>query len=209
MKKLCGHGKFIPSKKNQKFPNNLMVGLMELAWDMCKGTVDRVGACYSVLSMVKESSDPIDRKIMLSVYQIFQMLPMEQMMYPINESEFITKYLLPIFQPLFGDDERSTTMRWTATQTVESQMCAASGNRPDCMISVVQGNRPVASLGFGEVKSPLETGNHFGVNKDLLRLGSFCKDAVDEGNLDGSLAIRCAGFLVIFYLVELQAMGFI
>ncbi|KAG1144470.1 hypothetical protein G6F37_010494 [Rhizopus arrhizus] len=192
---------------NQKFPNDLMIGLMELAWSLYHESIDRVEACSSVLSMIRASSDSLDRKLMLSISQIFQSLPMDTVMSPLNESEFITRYLLPIFQPLFDDDQRSTTIRWTTTQSVDIQKSMGTGNRPDCIISIMQGSYHLGNLGYGEIKSPLETGNHFGTNKDLLHLGLYCKNAIDDNKLGASLAIHVTGFMVVIYLLQLQADG--
>ncbi|KAG0746432.1 hypothetical protein G6F21_004406 [Rhizopus arrhizus] len=161
----------------------------------------RVEACSSVLSMIRASSDNLDRKIMLSISQIFQSLPMDTVMSPLNESEFITRYMLPIFQPLFDDDQRLTTIRCGYPKST------GTGNRPDCIISIMQGSYHLGNLRYGEIKSPLETGNHFGTNIDLLRLGLYCKNAIDDNKLGASLAIHVTGFMVVIYLLQLQADG--
>ncbi|ORY89571.1 hypothetical protein BCR43DRAFT_417211, partial [Syncephalastrum racemosum] len=62
-------------------------------------------------------------------------------------------------------------------------------------------------IGYLEVKSPQEAANHKACNKDLLRLGRFCKQAIEMHNLRASAAIHIVGFLVHFYLMEPQADG--
>ncbi|CEI89983.1 hypothetical protein RMCBS344292_04319 [Rhizopus microsporus] len=42
---------------------------------------------------------------------------------------------------------------------------------------------------------------------DLLRLGYFCKDSIDEYKLLASIGIHVVGPLLTFYLMELMADG--
>ncbi|KAJ8660371.1 hypothetical protein O0I10_003828 [Lichtheimia ornata] len=115
-------------------------------------------------------------------------------MEPTNESELITRYLLPAFQALFDDDKRKTLIRWTATQSVDTkQSSSSSSSRPDCIISVLKNSYPYKNVGFGEVKSPFESGNHHAVNKDLYRLGLFCKTAINDAGLRACLALHAVG----------------
>lgn len=81
----------------------------------------------------------------------------------------------------------------TTTQSVEIKKSSSSTNKPDCIISIIKGDCFKGSLGFGEVKSPLEVGNHFAVNKDLFRLGAFCKAATDADKLSACLALHVTG----------------
>ncbi|CEG81606.1 hypothetical protein RMATCC62417_15788 [Rhizopus microsporus] len=74
-------------------------------------------------------------------------------------------------------------------------------------MSIINGNYPKDNLGFGEVKSPMEVGNYFVTNKDLCRLGAFCKAAIGTGKLSACLALHVIGFDVTFYLVEQHADG--
>lgn len=51
---------------------------------------------------------------------------------------------------------------------------------PDCLISVMTDNYITCNIGFGEVKSESEARNHRLVNFDLIRLGIFAKNAIDN-----------------------------
>lgn len=115
---------------------------------------------------------------------------MGAIMEPTSEPELITRYLLPAFQALFDDDKRAIMIRWqvltndryavelilfdkTTAQSVGVKKSLSSTNKSNCIISIIKCNYPKDNLGFGEAKSPMKTGNHFAVNKDLFRLGTF------------------------------------
>lgn len=81
----------------------------------------------------------------------------------------------------------------TTTQSVDVKKSSSSTNKPDCVISIIKGNYFKCNLGFGEVKSPMEVGKHFAVNKGLFRLGTFCKAAIDADKLNACLALHVIG----------------
>ncbi|KAG1329243.1 hypothetical protein G6F63_011457 [Rhizopus arrhizus] len=194
-------------KLDDVFPNDIMLNLMQLSWNLSSGSMDRIDASSALMTTAKATTNRLDRKIILSIGQLLHTLPMEAIMEPTNESELITRYLLPAFQALFDDDDCATMIRWTTTQSVDVKKSSSSTNKPDCIISIIKGNYFKYNLGFGEVKSPMEVGNHIAVNKDLFRLGTFCKAANDADNLNACLALHVIGFDVTFYLLEQQADG--
>ena len=65
--------------------------------------------------------------------------------------------------------------------------------RPDVMISAFRGVTFTKNVGFGEVKSIQQCSNNFAISKDLIRLGLFSKEAINNYNLNGCLAIQTVG----------------
>ncbi|ORE02554.1 hypothetical protein BCV72DRAFT_280627 [Rhizopus microsporus var. microsporus] len=195
---------------NIMFPSSLMVNLMDVAKGLQARKIDRIDACMSVLSLAKDA-DRLDKKIILLIHHMqtvilillyrLLMLPFEAVMHPINESEYCTRYLLPTFQCLFDDDQRSVKLRWTSTEAVDDE------SKPDCLISIMTANYVACNIGFGEVKSESESKDHRKANFDLVRLGIFAKNAIDNDSLTGTVAIHAVGTHACFYLVQLKADG--
>ncbi|ORY89573.1 hypothetical protein BCR43DRAFT_448264, partial [Syncephalastrum racemosum] len=80
-------------------------------------------------------------------------------------------------------------------------------SQPDGIISLKRNGIFEEEIGYLEVKSPKEAGNHNACNNDLLRLGLFCRQAIEKYRLRACLAIHVVGFFVNFYLMEPQADG--
>lgn len=58
------------------------------------------------------------------------------------------------------------------------------------------------TIGYVEVKPITEKVNTHKINKDLLRLGVFGKNAIDQYSLNCSMVIQAVGTNIDFYLVE-------
>ncbi|KAI7847687.1 hypothetical protein BDC45DRAFT_411363, partial [Circinella umbellata] len=58
---------------------------------------------------------------------------------------------------------------------------------------------------FGEIKSIQQCSNNFAISKYLIHLGLFFKDAINNYNLNGCLAIQTVGFTTTFYISILTA----
>ncbi|KAF7730280.1 hypothetical protein EC973_002523 [Apophysomyces ossiformis] len=68
-------------------------------------------------------------------------------------------------------------------------------------------NYVACNIGFGEVKSESRSRNHRHVNFELVYLGIFAKNAIDNDSLTGTIAIHVVGTHACFYLVKLKADG--
>ncbi|KAG2217841.1 hypothetical protein INT45_008138 [Circinella minor] len=73
------------------------------------------------------------------------------------------------------------------------------------IIFVVRSVTSTKNIGFGEIKSIQQCSNNFVISKDLIRLGSFSKEAIDNYNLNGCLAIQSVGFATTFCISALIA----
>lgn len=82
--------------------------------------------------------------------------------------------------------------RW-ATVTANKRSCSLANRQPDYVIIILTDNSFASSLGHSEVKSHAESDNHYHTNMDLLRLGYFCKDSIDEYKLLASIGIHMVG----------------
>ena len=62
--------------------------------------------------------------------------------------------------------------------------------RSGVIISALQLVTFTKNVGFGEIKSIQQCSNNFAISKDLIRLGLFSKEAINNYNLNGCLAIQ-------------------
>ncbi|KAG0182698.1 hypothetical protein DFQ28_001938, partial [Apophysomyces sp. BC1034] len=195
-----------PMDENIIFPVDVMVKLMEIVQDFYHGTTNRLEACMLITGLLNPA-DVLDKKIIMSIHQLCLSLPLDAIMSDISENDYCSRYLTPALQPLFDDDVKNTQIRWSATVAANKRSCSLANRRPDCIITTLTDNNFSSSLGHGEVKSHAESDNHYHTNMDLLRLGHFCKDSIDEHKLLASIGIHVVGPLLTFYLMELKADG--
>ncbi|KAG2207334.1 hypothetical protein INT47_006808 [Mucor saturninus] len=111
-------------------------------------------------------------------------------------------YFDPLLSALFSDPDKNIILRWSNVTCDES-----AGKHPDSTISKIQQRDFGPSLGFGEVKVAQPTTDSHALCLDLLRLGTFSKDAVDMNELQAALAFHINGFSIIFYLMRLRHHG--
>lgn len=72
---------------------------------------------------------------------------------------------------------------------------AISKRRPDNTIVMLDGYCFDYTRGFGEVKSKHFYDKYHSINKDLARVGIFCKNAIDVNNMNGVLGFQAVGKL--------------
>ena len=132
---------------------------------------------------------------MVSASQLLQHLPVDATNIEISETAFITRYILPALQPLFDNHERNIRFEFSCTDLADNHKRSSGFNGcPDCTITIFQHQTDDGvNVGFSEVKRQSMAGNHYLVNWDLVRLGVFCKNAIDENKLSGNLAIHVVG----------------
>jgi len=95
--------------------------------------------------------------------------------------------------------DKRVLLRWA---NVESD--ASGKKRPDATLSKVTQLAYGPSLGFGEAKVAQPTTNNNDLCHDLLRLGIFCKEAIDAHHWNACLAFQIHGFSIVFYLMRLR-----
>jgi hypothetical protein len=59
--------------------------------------------------------------------------------------------------------------------------------------------------GYGEVKSAAQGQDHYVVCRDLYKVAVFCKNSMDNRNMDGMLGIHLVGRTTRFYVLKLPA----
>ncbi|CAO3601329.1 unnamed protein product [Absidia cylindrospora] len=75
--------------------------------------------------------------------------------------------------------------------------------RPDLCI----GSNWNMDCGFGEAKSAHQGNSNYLVCKDLLRIGMFCKNGLDERSMEGVLGIQVIGRSITFYLYVMRELA--
>ena len=69
----------------------------------------------------------------------------------------------------------------------------SSSNRPDAIVSRVAGTNLGENFVFGEVKPAHVVSDTYLLLKDLLRLGVFAKDAIDQDKLEAVITFQAVG----------------
>lgn len=70
---------------------------------------------------------------------------------------------------------------------------AASDEKPDSIVSVIDGASFGRTIAYGEVKPEVQAINHNLVNKDLERLGRLAKGALDTNGTTLAFAFLVVG----------------
>lgn len=76
----------------------------------------------------------------------------------------------------------------------------SSSDRPDVLISRLQGVKWVEQQGFGEAKCASESDNNYLTSIDLITLGMFSKKAIDRQASKEVLTIQAIGISLTFYI---------
>ncbi|KAI8138223.1 hypothetical protein BJV82DRAFT_632204, partial [Fennellomyces sp. T-0311] len=105
-------------------------------------------------------------------------LPQDDITTTVKEQELCTRYLDAALIPLFDDPSNNVFFRWTSS--IDVSATSSSPAQPDVMISSLTGVHFSDSMGFAEVKSIYESNKSYAIAKDLVRLGTFSKEAIDK-----------------------------
>ena len=81
----------------------------------------------------------------------------------------------------------------TSITNEESKHGYITKQRPDSVITHLDGLYYGPSLGFVEVKSAKQGNDKFSISNDLVRLGLLSKNSIDRSNARGCLAIQVVG----------------
>ncbi len=113
-----------------------------------------------------------------------------------------TTYFHPILSCILSSPEKRVLLRWT---NIESD--ASGDKRPDAALTKLIQLSYGPSLGFGEAKVAQPNTNNNDLCHDLLRLGIFCKEAIDTHHWNACLAFQIHGFTIVFYLMRFRHDG--
>ncbi|EPB86798.1 hypothetical protein HMPREF1544_06414 [Mucor circinelloides 1006PhL] len=178
-----------------KFPGDVLLKIIEIAQSVYEKTTDRIGASISILNLASTMDDKINRRLIVSASQLLQSLPMDPTNTDISETTLITRYIVPLLQPLFDKDDLNIRLDFTATELAEKCKRPPNFNGcPDCIITRFPHQTDDGiNIGYGKVKKISMASNHYLVNWDLVRLAFFSKKAIDDNHLGGNISIHIVG----------------
>ncbi|ORX55564.1 hypothetical protein DM01DRAFT_1382712 [Hesseltinella vesiculosa] len=169
------------------------------------GTVSRRQAIVKLLQL---DLSPDERKFANGLTDLVKKLPRVPIEEDVNEYELSTRFADPFLCGLFDDPEEGVYLRWTNDISFEARKNDTLWTcRPDLTITSLKGVKWTTSHGYGEAKSACHEANNFVLSKDLIRVAMFCKNALDEQNLDGILGLQIIGRRITFYLLVLPSQG--
>ncbi|SAL97828.1 hypothetical protein [Absidia glauca] len=88
-----------------KFPGDVLLKTIEISRSVYEKTTDRIGASVSILNLASTMDDKINKRLTVSASQILQSLPIDPTNTDISETTLITRYIVPLLQPLFDNDD--------------------------------------------------------------------------------------------------------
>ncbi|KAI9023581.1 hypothetical protein CLU79DRAFT_827433 [Phycomyces nitens] len=98
----------------------------------------------------------------------------------------------------YYDPDKLVHLGWTNSVPIEKGKI-----RPDAVVS----EKPYF-IGFGEAKVKQRSGARYTLCISILRLITFCKNAIDVNKLDGAIAFQIHGMHIMFFMMRLVATGF-
>ncbi|KAL9554979.1 hypothetical protein MBANPS3_002581 [Mucor bainieri] len=144
---------------------------------------------------MEEELNKTDFKIVKSIASIAAKIPNVPIMETCKENELCSRYLDPLLCGLFDEPDDGVFFRWTNEKTNDD-----SRDRPDAVISHLEGVKWADNQGFGEAKCATEAENNYLTSIDLIRLGMFSKRAIDHQASKGVLTIQAIGISLTFYI---------
>ncbi|CAO3635760.1 unnamed protein product [Cunninghamella blakesleeana] len=188
--------------KNE-FDDGLMLKMINIVKNVKKYKMSRLEGSFEIMKHACSNNNPLIRKILLSIRNMLETLPMDSINDNPKEMELITRYLHPALSPLFDDLDANIFFRWTAVTNQESKSNnSITKRRPDASLNKINGSIIGLSCGFGEVKNKEMEKRHYQTQKDLVRLAHFSKNSIDQNNLSTILTFQVIGHHITFYAMK-------
>ncbi|CEG83029.1 hypothetical protein RMATCC62417_17007 [Rhizopus microsporus] len=129
---------------------------------MYEKTTDQIGASVSFLDLASTMDDKINKRLIVSASQLLQPLSMDSTNTDISETTLITRYIVPLLQPLFDNGDLNIRVDFTATELAEKCKRPLNFNRrPDCTITRFPHQTDDGiNIGYDEVKKITAASNH-------------------------------------------------
>ncbi|KAI9323134.1 hypothetical protein BX666DRAFT_1883632 [Dichotomocladium elegans] len=143
-------------------------------------------------------ADEHDSAIIVALVNCLNKLPEYGQRTVIGEQDLITNYIDPIVSPIFHQPVCGRLFRWLNREVEYTEML-----RPDGAMFLTEQRSTEYAIGFCEVKSNDNDGN-IGTHEDLYRLAIFCKDAMDNDQINAYMALQVVGDTAMFYLFVRQ-----
>lgn len=116
------------SNSTSKFPGDKLLKTIEIAQSVYEKITDRIGASVSILNLASTMDENINKRLIVSASQLLQSLPMDPTNTDISETTLITRYIVPLLQPLFDNDDLNIRLDFTATELADNQSAARLKN---------------------------------------------------------------------------------
>ncbi|KAG1461383.1 hypothetical protein G6F46_005863 [Rhizopus delemar] len=175
--------------------------MIGIAQDLTMGVISRDKAIAHLLDLDLPTNE---NKFKNCIIDLIWKLPPVPIAEDANEFELSTRYVDPFLSGLFDDPDEGIYLWWTNELTLEARQHEdLSTKRPDICISRLHGMTWASNHGYGEAKSAAQCGNNYSICRDLLRVGIFCKNALDAQNMEGY--ILYLGFAINRTLCHVRA----
>ncbi|KAG2221732.1 hypothetical protein INT45_007138 [Circinella minor] len=113
-----------------------------------------------------------------------------------------------MIQPLFNNHDKNIRLDFSFREAAGKSPSHAptfNGNPDYVITSFIHETDNSVNIGYGEVKPLTAACNHYLVNWDLVHLGIFEKNAIDQNKLGGSLSIHVVdGLYTMTELLRVQ-----
>lgn len=180
--------------------------MIGIAQDLTMGLISRDKAMARLLDLNLPKDE---NKFKNCIIDLIRKLPPVPITEDVKELELSTRYVDPFLSGLFDDPDESIYLRWLNELTLEARQHedVSTKRRPDICISRLHGTTWASNHAYGEAKSAALGGSNYAICRDLLRVGVFCKNALDAQNMEGVLGIQVIGRMVTFYILVLPSTG--
>lgn len=169
----------------QKFPYDIMMDIISVVNDINCGLLTKLNAVGKILAKLNDNMDPIVIRLLLCVKSMIETLPSDSQKKSVLEFQVSTRYLQPLLQALFDEDDM--LFKWT-NEACFNDADNDLQDRPDGCIE-----NDDLTIGYLEVKPIDKAKNHKKVNMDLYRLGVFSKAATTKYKLKHIFQVMAVG----------------
>ncbi|KAI9006715.1 hypothetical protein CLU79DRAFT_892125 [Phycomyces nitens] len=132
-------------KSTSNFPGQILLKTIEISQSMYDKTMDRISASASILNLASTMDDSIDKRLIVSASRLLQSLPMDPTNTDISETALITRYIVPLLEPLFDNDDLNIQPNFTASELADKYKRPPHFNGcPDCVITCFPHQTPLS-----------------------------------------------------------------
>jgi hypothetical protein len=199
LKATTDHVEAIYDIKKPPVPTNIIMEIIQVTQDLIANKITREMA---VIKLFKLNLSTNEYKFAKAVAELARKLPRVSLAEESNEMELCSRYVDSFLSGLFDEPDEGIFLRWTNETTLEAKkqqnlLCW----RPDICITKLQGIKWKSNIGFGEEKPAHQTSNCYMICRDLLRISTFCKNALDMQTMMGVMGLQVIGRTVTFYIL--------
>ncbi|KAG1561764.1 hypothetical protein G6F49_001500 [Rhizopus delemar] len=181
----------------QKFPYDIMSDIINIVNDINCGLLSKLNAVGKILAKINDDMDPVVIRLLLCVKSMIEILPSDSQKKAVLEFQVSTRYLQPLLQTLFDEDD--ILFKWT-NEAPFNDADNDLQDRPDGCIE-----NDDFTIGYLEVKPIDKAKDHKKINRDLYRLGVFSKAATTKYKLKHTFQVMAVGTNLQFHISELKS----